>query len=55
MRKVIKFKNQFERGKLPSMILNWNLDKKLTLAPYIGADVFQVFDKIIIHEARAHS
>ena len=53
MKQNAQFQSQFSAGKTATMITNLKLDRLVTWAVYTAIDLFQLFDKIIVHEVRA--
>ncbi|PON19215.1 hypothetical protein C2W62_03920 [Candidatus Entotheonella serta] len=52
MKQDIQFQGQFKAGRTASMIVNLELDKLATWLKYTPIDLFQLFDKVMIHEVR---
>lgn len=47
-----QFPSQFDTGKMGAMISKLKLDKLITRLFYTPIDLFQLFEKILLHEVR---
>ena len=53
MKQRVQWQTQIEGGKIGSMISNLKLDKFATWAMYTPVDLFQLYEKVIVHEVKA--
>lgn len=52
MKQNAQFQGQFEAGKIGTMIKNLKLDRLAAWILYTPVDLFQLFDKVLVHEVR---
>lgn len=52
MKQKNQFQSQWKPGKMASLISSLKLDRLATWAFYTPIDLFQLFDKVIVHEVR---
>ena len=52
MEQNVQWQTQIKGGKLGSMISNLKMDKFATWAMYTPVDLFQLYEKVIVHEVR---
>lgn len=52
MKQSAQFQGQFKPGKIASMIASLKLDRLATWVAYTPIDLFQLFDKVMVHEVR---
>ncbi|SPO03656.1 uncharacterized protein DNG_06339 [Cephalotrichum gorgonifer] len=50
MQQKAQFRGQFKPGKIATMITKLKLDRLATWVAYTPVDLFQLFDKVIVHE-----
>lgn len=52
MKQKVQWQTQLEGGKIGSMISRLKLDKLATWVKYTPVDLFQLYEKVIVHEVR---
>lgn len=52
MKSEVQFQSQLEPGKIGTMIAKLKLDELATWVFYTPIDLFQLFDKVMVHEVR---
>lgn len=52
MKQDAQFQSKFSAGKVAWMIKNFKLDRLATWIAYTPIDLFQLFDKVLVHEVR---
>ena len=52
MKQRVQWQTQIDGGKIGSMISNLKLDKFATWAMYTPIDLFQLYEKVIVHEVK---